>query len=101
MQKQTLSESNFDLWLLIGRVNHEIMLARQKELRKYNIPIQQTLFLYTLQSLGPKATISRSRKSDGANTRGNSTTCRQNGKLWADKENKKLAKIQSFKIGVD
>ncbi|MFY9813928.1 MAG: MarR family winged helix-turn-helix transcriptional regulator [Dehalococcoidales bacterium] len=63
MQKQILSESNFDLWLLIGRVNHEIMLARQKELRQYNIPIQQTLFLYTLQSLGPKATISEVAKA--------------------------------------
>jgi DNA-binding MarR family transcriptional regulator len=55
--KHALSESNFDLWLLIGRVNHEIMLARQKELRQYNIPIRQTLFLYTLQSLGSKATL--------------------------------------------
>ena len=57
MKSKTLSESNFDLWLLIGKVNHEIMLARQKELRQYNIPIRQTLFLYTLQSLGPKATL--------------------------------------------
>jgi DNA-binding MarR family transcriptional regulator len=55
--KHAVSESNFDLWLLIGRVNHEIMLARQKELRQFNIPIRQTLFLYTLQSLGPKATL--------------------------------------------
>jgi|SRR5271157_3040231 len=57
MKNKALSESDFDLWLLIGRVNHEIMLARQKELRQYNIPIRQTLFLYTLQSLGPKATL--------------------------------------------
>ena len=63
MKSKVLSESNFALWLLIGRVNHEIMLARQKELRKYNIPIQQTLFLYTLQSLGSKATISEVAKA--------------------------------------
>ena len=52
MQKQTLSESNFDLWLLIGRVNHAIMLLRQKELGLHNIRVRQTLFLYTLDSLG-------------------------------------------------
>ena len=58
MQKQTLSESNFDLWLLIGRVNHAIMLLRQKELGLHNIRVQQTLFLYTLDSLGSRATLS-------------------------------------------
>ena len=63
MKSKALSGSNFDLWLLIGRVNHEIMLARQKELRQYNIPIRQTLFLYTLQSLGPKATVSEVAKA--------------------------------------
>jgi DNA-binding MarR family transcriptional regulator len=58
MQKQTLSESNFDLWLLIGRVNHAIMLLRQKELGLHHVPVRQTLFLYTLDSLGPEATLS-------------------------------------------
>ena len=58
MQKQTLSESNFDLWLLIGEVKHAIMLLRQKELGFHNVPVQQTLFLYTLDSLGPNATLS-------------------------------------------
>ena len=57
MQKQTLSESNFDLWLLIGRVNHEIMLLRQKELDLHHVPVRQTLFLYTLDSLGSQATL--------------------------------------------
>ena len=58
MQQQTLSESNFDLWLLIGRVNHSIMLLRQKELGLHNIRVQQTLFLYTLDSLGSRTTLS-------------------------------------------
>ena len=58
MQQQTLSESNFDLWLLIGRVNHAIMLLRQKELGLHHIPVRQTLFLYTLDSLGARATLS-------------------------------------------
>ena len=59
MRKQVLSESNFDLWLLIGRVNHEIMEVRHKELSQYHIAPRQTLFLYTLDSLGPKATLSK------------------------------------------
>jgi DNA-binding MarR family transcriptional regulator len=59
MRHQALSESNFDLWLLIGRANHAIMLVRQKELSQHHVPPRQTLFLYTLDSLGPKATLSK------------------------------------------
>ena len=59
MRQQALSESNFDLWLLIGRANHAIMLVRQKELSQHHVPTRQTLFLYTLDSLGPKATLSK------------------------------------------
>ena len=55
MRRQALSESNFDLWLLIGRANHAIMLVRQKELSQHHVPFRQTLFLYTLDSLGPKS----------------------------------------------
>jgi len=59
MKNQALSESIFDLWLLIGRVNHAVMLVRQKELNEYNIPTRQTLFLYTLDNLGSKATLAQ------------------------------------------
>jgi DNA-binding MarR family transcriptional regulator len=58
MKRQDLSESYFDLWLLIGKINHSIMLIRQKELNKYEIPVRQTHVLRTIQALGPKATFS-------------------------------------------
>ena len=59
MRQHALSESNFDLWLLLGRTNHAIMLVRQKELKQHHVPPRQTLFLYTLDSLGPKATLTK------------------------------------------
>ena len=58
MNKPTFSESNFDLWLLIGKVNHSIFLVRQRELTQYDIPVRQLQVLRTVQALGPKATIS-------------------------------------------
>ena len=59
MRQHALSESNFDLWMLLGRANHAIMLVRQKELKQHQVPTRQTLFLYTLDSLGPKATLTK------------------------------------------
>jgi MarR family. len=35
------------------------MLVRQKELKQHHVPPRQTLFLYTLDSLGPKATLTK------------------------------------------
>ena len=58
MKKTTLSKSNFDLWSLIGRVNHTIVLLRQKELSQYHIPVRQLHVLRTIQELGSKATLS-------------------------------------------
>lgn len=57
MKKQTLSESNFELWLLIGKAHHSISLARQRELNQYHIPYRQTHVLRTILALGPKATL--------------------------------------------
>jgi len=34
------------------------MLLRRKELSLHHVPVRQTLFLYTLDSLGPNATLS-------------------------------------------
>jgi DNA-binding MarR family transcriptional regulator len=51
------SESYFDLWLLIGKVNHLIMLIRQRELNQYHIPVQQTHVLRTINELGENATL--------------------------------------------
>ena len=57
MKKQNLSESNFDLWHLIGTVHHSLLWARQKELNQYHIPQRQAYILGIIQSLGSKATI--------------------------------------------
>ena len=58
MKKPTLSESNFELWLLIGQVNHAIMRLRQKELNQHRVLIRQYQILRTIQDLGSKATLS-------------------------------------------
>ena len=65
MKKNGLSESNFDLWLLIGKVNHSIVLVRQRELTQYRVPVRQLLVLRTIKELGPKATLAEiARQSD-------------------------------------
>jgi len=58
MKTKTLSESNFELWTLIGRLNHIIVLHRQKELSLYKMPLRQLHVLRTIKALGPKATLS-------------------------------------------
>ena len=58
MKKQNLSESNFELWHLIGKANHSLMKARQKELNQYHIPARQAYILRTMQSLGANTTLS-------------------------------------------
>ena len=58
MKKQNLSESNYDLWHLIGKVNHSLIMARQKELNQYHIPVRQAYILRIIQDLGSKATLS-------------------------------------------
>jgi DNA-binding MarR family transcriptional regulator len=58
MNKTTLAQSNFDIWTLIGSVNHTIVSLRQKELSKYHIPVRQLYVLRTVQALGSNATLS-------------------------------------------
>ena len=58
MKKPTLSESNFELWLLIGKVNHAILRLRQKELSQRHVLVRQYQILRTIQNLGSKATLS-------------------------------------------
>ncbi len=53
-----ISTSNFQLWLLIGEVNHLIVSLRQTELLKFKVPVRQLLVLRTIQSLGPNVTLS-------------------------------------------
>jgi DNA-binding MarR family transcriptional regulator len=58
MGKKTISESNYNLAILLSKVNHSLLLSRQKELRQYLIPIRQAHILRTLKALGSKATTS-------------------------------------------
>src|SRR5271157_952142 len=58
MKRTTLAQSNFDLWTLIGRLNHTIVQLRQKELSPYKIPVRQLYVLRTIKALGLKATLS-------------------------------------------
>ena len=59
MKKQTLSESNFDLWLLLGEVSHSIVLARKRELGPYDPSVRQLQILRAIQALGSEATLSQ------------------------------------------
>jgi DNA-binding MarR family transcriptional regulator len=58
MKKTTLAQSNFDLWTLIGRLNHTIVQLRRKELSPYQIPVRQLYVLRTIRALGANATLS-------------------------------------------
>lgn len=57
MNKMTKLESSFELWRLIGKVNHSILLIRQKELRQHHIPVRQLHVLGAINDLGSKATL--------------------------------------------
>jgi len=58
MKKTTLAKSNFELWTLIGRVNHTILQLRQQELSSYKIPVRQLYVLRIIRALGENATLS-------------------------------------------
>jgi len=57
MDKRTSKELNFDLWAVIERLNHQILLIRQRELSQYSIAVQQLLILRTIKALGSEATV--------------------------------------------
>jgi DNA-binding MarR family transcriptional regulator len=58
MNKQTLSESNFELWRLMSKLYNVIVLIRHKELNQRNIPLRQYGILGSIKDLGSKATLS-------------------------------------------
>jgi len=58
MKKINSTETSFELWRLIGRVNHVILLRRQRELKQHHIPVRQLHVLVTIRDLGPMATLS-------------------------------------------
>jgi DNA-binding MarR family transcriptional regulator len=59
MNKMNTTESSFELWRLIGRVNHSILVHRQRELRKHNIPVRQLWVLVAITEFGPSATLAK------------------------------------------
>jgi DNA-binding MarR family transcriptional regulator len=63
MRKLANSVSNFDLFLLMGKINHLTYLVRQRELNHYHIPGQQLYVLRIIQELGSKATLSEVAKN--------------------------------------
>ena len=63
--KSAESASNFELFLLMGKINHLTFLARQRELSYYHIPGQQLHVLRIIQELGTKATLSEVAKNVG------------------------------------
>ena len=58
MNKTTKSESSFELWRLIGKVNHSILLIRQRELRQHHIPVRQLQVLAAINDMGSATTLS-------------------------------------------
>jgi DNA-binding MarR family transcriptional regulator len=58
MEKPAVKISNYEVWLLMGKLHHDVILVRQKELSPYHIPPQQLNVLRTIQYLGDKATLS-------------------------------------------
>ena len=61
--KSAHSFSNFELFLLMGKINHLTFLARQRELSQYHIPGQQLHVLRIIQELGSKASLSEIAKN--------------------------------------
>lgn len=57
MTKIDRTARDFELWRLIGKVNHGILLLRQRELRKHHVPVRQLQILSTINDLGSKASL--------------------------------------------
>jgi DNA-binding MarR family transcriptional regulator len=57
MKTAQLRQSNLRLWGLLGEASHAIMLARQKELSQYGVPVRQYEILRSIRRLGSKATV--------------------------------------------
>lgn len=58
MEKQTLFELNFEVWLLIADLQHKMALIRGKELSEHGITPRQMHILRLIDALGPKARLS-------------------------------------------
>jgi DNA-binding MarR family transcriptional regulator len=61
MKTNTAASKSTDadqLWLLLGKIHHKIMLVRQRELGPHNITTRELRLLSIIHELGSKATIS-------------------------------------------
>jgi DNA-binding MarR family transcriptional regulator len=58
MKKRISSILNYDIWLLIAEIHHDVLLVRQHELRPYGTTPQQLQLLRAIQALGVNARIS-------------------------------------------
>lgn len=58
MKRKTLTESSFELWRLISRANHSVLVHRQRELREHQVPVRQLWVLIAIKELGDIATLS-------------------------------------------
>jgi DNA-binding MarR family transcriptional regulator len=58
VEKQSLFELKFEIWLLIADLHHKILLVRQKELSQYHISTRQLHVLRLIAALGTEANIS-------------------------------------------
>jgi DNA-binding MarR family transcriptional regulator len=57
-KKPNISDSNSDIWNLIGSVHHSVYLIRQNELKQHHIPIRQLYVLRAIRDLGPNVSLS-------------------------------------------
>jgi len=106
MEKLTASVLNYELWLLMGKIHHTVILVRQKELSPYHIPPQQLKVLQIIQYLGKKATLSKiaeevERKPNVISRQ--VTSMEQDGLIYKIKDTPKsrLLKIELTKKGRD
>jgi DNA-binding MarR family transcriptional regulator len=58
-----LRESTFELWRLIGRANHLVLLHRQRELKQHRIPVRQLWVLIAIKELGTNASLNEVAKA--------------------------------------
>jgi len=65
MEKQTLLDVTFQVWLLIADLHHKMVLVREHELKEYGITARQMHVLRLINSLGDKARISAISKATG------------------------------------
>jgi DNA-binding MarR family transcriptional regulator len=65
VKKRKASVSNYDLWMLMAEIHHDVLSVRQHELRPCGITPQQLQLLRIIHALGAHAKISEIAKKAG------------------------------------